>query len=153
MAIAVSNPRQPAVIEIGTRRLVTLLATGATQHTIADQLNLSIRSIQKQLAQLRTALGATTAYTCGTLTIRRRLLPAATVIAHARQHVNRFTEPTMREYELLRLQAAGLTDTQIALEINMSETTVRRNIRRLAHTNGARTRTSAGALFEALRWN
>lgn len=153
MAKVTSKPRHAAFIEIGNLRLATLLATGATQHAIADQLNLSVRTIQKQLAQLRTTLGATTAYTCGALTIRHRLLSAVTVIVHARQHVDRFTEPTMRDYELLRLQAAGHTDAQIALEINMSETTVRRDIRRLAHTNGASTRTSAGALFEALRWN
>lgn len=145
---------EPAVLAVGDLRLATLLVTGTTRRTIASTLKVSIRSTQNQVTRLRAALGATTAYTYGVLAIRRRVLSADTIIGHARQHINHdWTQPTMREYEILRLLSTGLTDHEAGNRVGISEITVRRTVQRLAVANGAHARITAGALFEALAWN
>jgi DNA-binding NarL/FixJ family response regulator len=152
-AMTVTRADSRAATRVGRLRLMTMLATGATQESMASQLNVSLRSIQKEVEQTRRRLGATTAYTCGMLVVRQSLLPADLILDHARRRVRRFVEPTMRAYEVLRLLAAGIPDPKIAQELGMSESTVRRDLRHLTHANGIYTRVSAGALFEALQWH
>jgi DNA-binding NarL/FixJ family response regulator len=150
-----TTPGEPSITSAHLdRKLVTLLVAGATHEIIARRLHTSLRSTEVRIAALRTALAATTPYMLGVNAVRRGHLEAARIMAYAGRRIgDAWREPTIRQYEVLRLLASGLADGPAARIIGVSTSTLRRDLNRLATANGATSRVTAGALFEALDWN
>jgi len=127
---------------------------GVTHKTAAHRLHISVRSVGTHLAHIRQALAARTAYAMGAYAVRfKHVDPDAVVTRASARTSGRWISPTTRQSTILRLLASGATDQEIAAKIGISETTVRRDVSRLAVANGAPARITAGALFEALGWN
>lgn len=136
------------------RLLLAMLAAGATRSQVARRLRVSLRSVDARVASLRHRLVAGTPYLLGVNSVRHHHLAPAQVIEYARRRIGReWSQPTVRQSRIVGLLAAGATDLEAATAIGTSVTTVRRDLARLAHANGAVTRIGAGALFEALGWH
>jgi len=81
--------------------------------------------------------------------ITRRVIATFTrpgVSAAATQDTGRLAELTPREYEVLVLLAAGVTNAEIATELFLGETTVKTHVSRVLTKLGARDRTQAVVL-------
>lgn len=131
-----------------------LLVLGAQRPTIAQDLQLSARTVDQRVAEIKRAIGATDRFGLGVGTIRRRLINPIYPVAHAsaRRADAEWVLPTSRQYEFLRLRSSGSTVEQVAAKTGMSASSVRQQLARLATRNGAGNAVSAGALFEALGW-
>lgn len=70
--------------------------------------------------------------------------PAPVVVRHGGELEPRWAEAlTLREIEILALAASGMTDKEIAKEINISWRTVRTHVSNARNKFGVRTRTGA----------
>lgn len=131
-----------------------LLIIGEQRPRIAQDLYLSVRTVDQRVADLKRAVGTPDRFSLGVWAIRRRLIDPSYPInsASARRGGIDWVPPTNRQYEILSLRAGGAPVSEVAKKLGMSASTVRQQLARLATDNGARSAVNAGALFEALGW-
>lgn len=141
-------------LAVTDQRLLAFLVTGLTQQKIASHLSLSLRSIETRTARMRLYLTATTLYSLGVQAVRQLYVPPHLVIARARSTSgDQRVRPTQRQREMIKILANGATDQEAATRLGIRASSLRRSVRLLAIANGAPSRVTAGALFEALGWN
>jgi DNA-binding NarL/FixJ family response regulator len=128
-----ATPDTPARISPRETEVLRLIAAGRSNQQIADELVLSLRTVERHITNLYSKIGA-----------RGKADATAYALRHGLDDAGASTSAlSRRELEVLRLLTAGVGNQQIADDLVISLNTVRRHVSNIFDKTGVANRAQA----------